>query len=125
MCSNFLSSYLYNIFTMHFPSSSPLLKSLFSVMSNFSCCLTSTFNLPSNFATTSFTFSKSFFLSKLLCSAVNFFYYTKYFVISLTFLLFNILSIFYSLTSSTSIGFTVIRRDVNRLWIGLGLAGHR
>jgi len=42
-----------------------------STISNFSCLLTSALNLPSNSATASFIFSKSFSLSYISCSAIN------------------------------------------------------
>ena len=88
--SNSLLFHPYNIFTIYFPGSSSLLKSLFSSISNFSYFLTSTFNLPSNSTTTSFAFSKFFSLSQLSCSAINLFHHTKHFSISLIFLLFSI-----------------------------------
>ena len=72
----------------------------------FSCLLTSVFTLSSNFATIFFAFSKSFFLSQLLYSAVNLFHHTKYFTTLSTFLLFNIFSISHSLTPSISTNFT-------------------
>ena len=99
---NLPSSYLYNIFTVYFPKNSPLLKSLFSALSNLSCYLTSKFILPSNLTTTFFAFSKSFSLSQLLCSIINPFHCTKYFTTSLIFLLF---STSHSSTLSTSTGF--------------------
>ena len=80
--SNFLLSYLYNIFAIYFPSNSPLLKSLSSTIFNFSCLLTSVFSLSLNSATTSFTFFKSFFFSHISCFTINPFHYTKYFTIS-------------------------------------------
>ena len=100
---NLLSSHLYNIFAVYFPGNFPLLKSLSSILSNLFCYLTSIFILPLNFATTSFTFSKSFSLSQLSCSVVNLFYHIKYFTTPLIFLLF---STFHSSTSSTSTSFT-------------------
>ena len=103
---NFILSQLYNIFAIYLSSNFPLLKSLSSAISIFSCFLNSAFILSLNSATTFFTFSKSFSLSQLLCSAVNLFYWTKYFTIPLIFLLFNILSTFHSSTPSTSTGFT-------------------
>ena len=103
--SNFLSSHLYNIFIIYFSSSSPLLKSLFSTIFNFSCYLTFTFILPLNSTTTSFIFFIFSFFSQLLCSAVNLFHYTRYFTILFIFLLFKIFSTFYFLTPSTSTGF--------------------
>jgi len=60
---NFLSFYSYNIFIIYFSSNSPLLKSLFSFISNFSC---------------------------ISCTVINLFYYTKYFTTSFIFLLFNL-----------------------------------
>ena len=104
--SNFLLFYLYNIFTIYFPGNPPLLKFFSSTIPNFSCILTSVFILPLNSATTFFMFSKSSSFSQLLCSAVNSFHCTRYFTTPLTFLLFNIISTFYSLTLSTSTGFT-------------------
>ena len=98
--------HLYNIFAIYFPSNSFLLRSLFSTIFSFSCFLTSAFTLFSNFATTSFTFSRSSSLFQLSCSAINPFHYTKYFTIPLTFLLFNIFSTFHSLTLFTSTSFT-------------------
>ena len=104
--SNFSSSHLYNIFAVYFPGSSALLKFFSSAKSNFSYLLTSTFIFPSNFATNSFTFSKSSFFSQLSYSAMKPFHHTKYFIIPLTFLLFKILSTSHSSTSSTSISLT-------------------
>ena len=103
--SNFPSSYPYNIFAIKFPSNSPLLKSFSSVLSNFSCLLTSAFILPSNSSNASLAFPKSSFLFHVSCSAVNPFHCTKYLSTPLIFLLFNIFSIFHSLTPSISIGF--------------------
>ena len=57
---NFLSSYPYNILAVYFSGSSPLLKSFYSAISNFSCLLTSALILLSNSATNSFAFCKSF-----------------------------------------------------------------
>ena len=91
---------------MYFSSNSSLSKYLSSVISNFSCFLTSVFSLPLNSVTTSFVFSKSSFLSQLSYSTVNSFYLTKYFTTLLTFCLFNIFSTSHSLTPFTSIGFT-------------------
>ena len=104
--SNFLLFHLYNSFAIYFPSNSPLLKSFFSTNSNCSCLLNSKFILPSNSATDSFAFSKSFSFFQLLCFTINLFHYTKYFTTPLTFLLFKIPSTSHSLTSSTSIGLT-------------------
>ena len=103
---NFPLFYPYNIFAMYFPSNFPLLKSLSSAVSNFSYHLTSTSNLPSNPATTSFVFAKFSFLFQLSYSTINPFYHTKYFTTSLTFLLFSIFSTFHSLILSTSTSFT-------------------
>ena len=103
--SNFPSSYLYNIFTINFPSNSPLLKFFSSAISIFSCLLTSTFILPLNSFTNSLACSRSFFLSHISLSAVNLFHHTKYFLTPLIFLLFNIFSTSHSSTPSTSIGF--------------------
>ena len=102
---NFLLSYPYSIFAINFPSNSPLLKSLSSAMSNFSCLLISVFILPSNSSNTSLAFPKSSFLSQVLCSTINPFHHTKYLSTPLIFLLFNIFSISHSLTPSISIGF--------------------
>ena len=104
--SNFPLSHLYNIFAVNFPGSSSLLKSLSSTISIFSCLLTSTFILPLNFSNTFFVFPKSSFFSQMSCSTINPFHHTKYLSTSLIFVLFNIFSIFYSLTFSTSIGFS-------------------
>ena len=104
--SNFLLFHLYNIFSIYFSGNSPLLKSLSSAISNFSCFLTSAFSLPSNSTTTSFAFSRSSFLSQLSCFAINLFHCTKYFTTLLTFLLFSIFSTSYSFTPSTSTSFT-------------------
>ena len=90
---------------MYFPDNSPLLKSFFSILSNFSCLLTSTLILPSNSSTASLAFPRSSSLSHISCSAINPFQCTKYFSTPLIFLLFKIFSISYSLTPSTSIGF--------------------
>ncbi len=106
MFLNFLSSHPYNIFTVYFPGNSPHLKFFSSAKSNFSCLLTSTFILFSSSTTNSFVFSKSFSFSQLSCSTMNPFHYTRYFIISLIFLLFKIFSTFHSLTPSTSTGFT-------------------
>ena len=103
--SNFLSSHPYSIFAVNFPGNSPLLKSLSSAISNFSCLLISTFILPSNSSNTSLAFPKSSFLFQVSCSTVNLFHYTKYLSTPLIFLLFNIFLISYSSTSSISIGF--------------------
>ena len=103
--SNFPSSYLHNIFTIYFSGNSSFLKSLSFTVFNFSCLLTSVFNLSSNSTTISFVFSKSFSLFHISYSAINLFYHTKYFTIPLTFLLFNIFSTSHSSTSPTSTGF--------------------
>ena len=97
-----LLSYSY-IFTIYFPNNSPLLKSLSSAISNFSCFLTSVLNFSLNSATTSFTFYKFFSLSYILCFTINFFYHTKYFTTPLIFLLFNIFSISHFLTLFTQL----------------------
>ena len=78
--SNFLLFYLYNIFAVYFSGNSSLLKSHSFTKSNFSCLLTSVLSLFSNSATTSFVFYKSSFLFYVSFSAINPFYYTKYFV---------------------------------------------
>ena len=102
--SNFLSSHLYNNFTVYLPSNSVLLKSFSSANSSLSCFLTSTF--LSNSSTNFFIFFRFSSLSQLSFSAVNPFYLTRYFTTPLSFFLFNIFSTLHSLTSSTSIGFT-------------------
>ena len=104
--SNLPSSHSYNIFIIYFFGNFSLLKSLSSAISSFFCFLTSAFNLFSNSTTTSFVFSKSSSLSQLLCSTVNPFHYTKYFVTPFIFLLFNILSTSHFSTPSTFISFT-------------------
>ena len=103
--SNFLSSHPYNLFAINFPGNSPLLKSLSSAISIFSYLLTSVFILLLNSSNASFAFPKSSFFSQISCSAINPFYCTKYFFVSLIFLLFNIFSTSHFLTPSTSIGF--------------------
>ena len=103
--SNFPSSYPYNIFAINFPGNFPLLKSLSSAISNFSCFLTFAFILLLNSSNTSSVFPKSSFLSQIPCSTVNPFYCTKYLSTPLIFLLFSIFSISHSLTPSISIGF--------------------
>ena len=92
---NFPSFHSYNIFAIYFSSNFSLLKSFSSTLFNFSFLLTSAFILLSNSATISFTFSKSFSLSQVSYSAVNPFYYTKYFITPLIFLLFRIFSTSY------------------------------
>ena len=92
--------------TMYFFGNSSLLKSLSSIIYNFFCCLTSAFNLLSNFVTIFFTFSRSSFFSQLLCFTINLFYHTKYFTTLLTFILFSIFSTFHPSTSLTSTVFT-------------------
>ena len=104
--SNFPLSYPYNIFAINFPGNFPLPKSFSSAISNFSCLLTSVFILLSNSSNTFLAFTKAFFLSQVLCSAVNPFHRTKYFFTPLIFLLFNIFSISHSSTPSISIGFS-------------------
>jgi len=101
--SNFPSFYLYNIFAIYFPSNSPLLKSFFSTISNFSYLLISIFILSSNFSSASLVFPKFSPFSYMSCSAVNPFHLTKYLFTPLIFLLFNIFSTSHSLTPSTSI----------------------
>jgi len=103
--SNFPLSHLYNIFTVYFSGNFSLLKSFSSIISNFSYLLTSTLILSSNSFIASLVFPRSSSLSYMLCSAINPFQYTKYFSISLIFLLFKIFSTSYSSTPSTSIGF--------------------
>ena len=102
---NFLLFHPYSIFTVNLSGNSPLLKSFFSTISNFSCLLTSVFILPSNSSNTSLVFPKSSFLSQVSCSAINSFHHTKYLSTPLIFLLFNIFLISHSLTPSISIGF--------------------
>ena len=103
--SNFPSFYLYKIFAINFPNSFSLLMSLSFTISIFFCFLTSAFIFPSNSSSTSSAFPKSYFFSQVSCSAINLFYHTRYFSTPLIFFLFNIFSIFHSLTPSTSIGF--------------------
>ena len=103
--SNFPSFYPYNIFAVNLPGSSPLLKSFFSPVSNFSCLLTSVFSLPSNLSTNSFAFSRSSFFFHVSFSAVNLFHHTKYLSTPLTFLLFSIFSTSHSSAPSILIGF--------------------
>ena len=103
LSSNFLLSYSYNIFTIYFPSNSPLLKSFSSTISNFSCLLTSVLSLLLNSATAFFVFSKFSSFFYILFSAVNLF---KYFTTPLIFLLFRISFISYSSNPSTSTSFT-------------------
>ena len=102
---NFLSFYLYYIFAVYFSSNSSLLKFFSSIIANFLYLFTSILNLSSNSITTSFVFSKFFHFSQVPFSAINPFYYTKYFTTSLIFLWFRIFSTFYSLTPSTSTNF--------------------
>ena len=106
--SNFLSSHPYNIFAIYFPGNSSLLKFFSSTISNFSCHLTSASILLLNSTTNSFVFSKSSFFFQLLCSAMNPFHHTRYFItpLILILLLFKIFSTSCSLTFSTSTGFT-------------------
>ena len=101
LSSNFLLFYPYNIFAIYFSNNFLLLKSLFSILSNYSCLLTSVFTLLSNSAITSFIFSKSFSLFQLLCFTINSFYHTRYFTTSLIFLLFNIFFTSHSSIRST------------------------
>ena len=103
--SNFLSFYLYSIFAINFPSSSLLLKSLSSAISNLSCLLTSIFILLSNSSNAFFICFRFFPFSHVSCSAMNPFYLTKYFSTSLIFPLFKIFSTSHSLAPSTLIGF--------------------
>ena len=92
---------------MYFPGNSPLLKFFFSILSNFSCCLTSVLILPSNSATAFLAFSKSFSFSQVSFSVVNLFHCTRYFTTPLIFLLlFKIFSTFHSSTPSISTSFT-------------------
>ena len=102
--SNFLSSHLYNIFAIYFPSNSFLLKFFSSAVSNFSYLLTSIFILFSNSSNASLAFPKSSLFSYVSCFTINLFYLTKYFSIPLIFLLFKIFFTSYSSTPSTSIG---------------------
>ena len=103
---NFPLFYPYNIYAINFSGNSPLLKSFSSTLSSFSYLLISTSILPSKSSNTFFAFPNSFFFTQESCSAMNFFYQTKYLSTSLIFLLFNIFSISYSLTPSISIGFS-------------------
>ena len=82
---------------IYFLSKSPFLKFLSSIISNFSCCLTSTFNLLSNSAITSFVFSKSSFLSYILCFIINFFHLNQVFLLFFFYLKFFQLSILWLL----------------------------
>ncbi len=68
LASNFSSFQLYSIFAIYFLDNYLLLKSL-SFLPYLSFCLISILNIPSNFATASFVFSKFtfFFLSIMLC----------------------------------------------------------
>ena len=77
--SNFLLSYSYNIFTVYFSSNFPLLKFFSSIISNFSCHLTSVLILSLNSFITSLVFPRSFFLFHISYSAINLFHHTKYF----------------------------------------------
>ena len=104
--SNFPSFYSYNIFAIYFLSNSPFLKLFSSTKSNFYCFLTSALSLSSNSTTAFFAFFKSFSFSYISFSAVNFFYYTKYFTTPFIFLLFRIFFTSHSLTLFTSTGFT-------------------
>ena len=103
--SNFPLFYLYNIFAVYFLGKSPFLKSLSSVISNFSCYLISVFILPSNLATTSFASPKFSFFFHVSCSAINSFHYTKYLTTPLILLLFKIFSTSHSSTPSSSTSF--------------------
>ena len=102
-----LSSYnIYNIFVVNFSGSFLLLKSLSSTISIFSCLLISVFILPSNSSKASPVFFRFSFLSYVSSpSAINPFHCTKYFLTSLIFFLFKILSTSHSSAPSTSIGF--------------------
>ena len=101
--SNLPSSHPYNIFAINFPGNSPLLKSLSSAFSIFSCFLISV--LPSKSVNASSAFFELSFLSQVSPSAVNPFHRTRYFSTPLTFFLFKIFSTSHSSTPSTSIGF--------------------
>ena len=90
--SNFPLFYLYNIFAVYFPSNSSFLKFFFSILPNFSDCLTSILILSSNSAIAFLVFYKPFFFSQVLFSAVNLFYCTKYFTTLLIFILYSIFS---------------------------------
>ena len=83
--SNFWSSHPYNIFAVNFPGNFPLLKSLSSAMSIFSCLLTSTLIFPSNSFMASSAFFKFSILSQVSPSAVNPFHRTRYFSTPLIF----------------------------------------
>ena len=69
--SNFLSFHPYNIFAVNFPGNSLLLKYLSSAISSFSCLLTSTFILSSNFSSAFFACPRSSPFFYMSCSAVN------------------------------------------------------
>ena len=101
--SNFLSSHLYNILAVNFPGNLPLLKSLSSTSSIFSCFLI--FVFLSKSANASSAFFRFSLLSHVSPSAVNPFHHTKYFSTPLIFFLFKIFSTSHSSTPSTSIGF--------------------
>ena len=107
--NTFLQTFYYFIYTISLLYTSLVTFTswnlVFFTISNFSCFFTSTLILLSNSATTFFIFSKSFFFSYILCSIVNLLYYTKYFITSLNFHLFNIFSTSYSSTSFTLISF--------------------
>ena len=87
------------------PQQSPLLKSLSSTISIFSCFLISAFILPSNSFKASPAFFRFSFLSYVSPFTMNPFYHTMYFSTPLIFFLFKILSTSHSLAPSTSIGF--------------------
>ena len=82
------------------------------------CHLTFTFILPLNLSTNSFVFFKSFFLSYVLFSAVNFFHCTKYFITSLIFHLFKIFSTFYSSTF-TGFGSSILFLFIGSLYLSI------
>ena len=103
---NFLSFYLSNIFTIYFSSNLSLLKSCFSIISNFFCFLTFVLSLSLNSATTFFVFSKFFSLFYILFSTVNIFQYIKYFITLYIFILFKIFSTSYFSTPFTFPGFS-------------------
>ena len=69
--SNFSSSHPYNIFAINFSDNSPLLRSFSSTISSFSCLLTSTFILSSNFSSAFFACPRSSPFFYMSCSAVN------------------------------------------------------
>ena len=102
--SNFPLSHPYNIFAVNFLGNFPLLKSLSSTISSFSCLLISTFILSSNSSSAFFACPRFSPFSHMSCSAINPFHLTKYFSVLFIFLLFSIFSTSYPSTPSTLIG---------------------